>query len=48
MGSHAKNEIYPLEGDAQLLKQAPGRIVDVKAVQTDKKGMLLPLEVVLK
>ena len=31
----------------QLFKQAPGRMVDVEAVQAGKKG-LLRLEVVLK
>ena len=38
----------PWEGDTQLFKQAPGRMVDVEAVQAAKKGMLLRLEVVLK
>ena len=37
----------PWEGDTQLFKQAPGRMVDDKAVQACKKG-LLRLEVVLK
>ena len=37
----------PQEGDTQLFKQAPGRMVDVESVQAGKKG-LLRLEVVLK
>ena len=37
----------PWEGDTQLFKQAPGRMVDVEAVQAGKKGLIC-LEVVLK
>ena len=39
------NKIYPGEGDKQLFKQAPGRMVDVEA---GKKGVLLRLKMVLK
>ena len=40
--------IISRQGDTQLFKQAPGRMVDVEAVQAGKKGVLLRLEVVLK